>query len=328
MIGNLPPFLVDRGELDHRDARSIAVVGARQASEDGLRRAARMARELIEHDVVIASGLAKDVDAAVHQATLTAGGRTFAVMGTGIAAPIYPAENRPLAKAILAAGSALLSQFWPTQPPPGTPSRAATSSRLARWAASSSKPPAHRARKCRPAWPPRTANTSSSSAPSPTHSPGPRRCWRKTGRPGHRLQRHHRPPRPGRGHPARRRAAPATRPHRPVTASLPEPAGFPNCPVCATSSAAPPVCAPTGPEAPSAPGRSPLPRLLPGCRPRQTVWQPTMHAAGVAAGFSRVDALAMYSRAPPRQDPQAEVRRRPCRWRTGCCWSRPTGAPI
>ncbi|MET9954459.1 DNA-processing protein DprA [Streptomyces sp. NPDC006339] len=117
VIGNLPPFLFYRGELDQRDARSIAIVGTRQASEAGLRRAARMARELVEHDVVIASGLAKGVDAAAHQATLAAEGRTFAVMGTGIAAPIYPAENRPLAKAILASGGALLSQFWPTQPP-------------------------------------------------------------------------------------------------------------------------------------------------------------------------------------------------------------------
>ncbi|WP_055532948.1 DNA-processing protein DprA [Streptomyces graminilatus] len=117
VIGNLPPFLFYRGELDERDARSVAVVGTRQASEDGLRRAARMARELVEHDVVIASGLAKGVDAAAHEATLTATGRTFAVMGTGIAAPVYPAENRPLAGAILDAGGALLSQFWPTSPP-------------------------------------------------------------------------------------------------------------------------------------------------------------------------------------------------------------------
>ncbi|MEU5958271.1 DNA-processing protein DprA [Streptomyces sp. NPDC047525] len=117
VIGNLPPFLFCRGELDQRDARSIAIVGTRQASEDGLRRAARMSRELVDHDVVIASGLAKGIDAAAHQAALTAGGRTFAVMGTGIAATIYPAENRPLAKAILAAGGVLLSQFWPTSPP-------------------------------------------------------------------------------------------------------------------------------------------------------------------------------------------------------------------
>ncbi|WP_331719403.1 DNA-processing protein DprA [Streptomyces sp. NBC_01187] len=117
VVGNLPPFLFYRGALDQRDARSIAVVGTRQASEEGLRRAARMARELVEHDVVIASGLAKGIDAAAHHATLAAGGRTFAVMGTGIAAPVYPAENRPLARAILDAEGALLSQFWPTSPP-------------------------------------------------------------------------------------------------------------------------------------------------------------------------------------------------------------------
>jgi DNA processing protein len=76
-----------------------------------------MARELVGHDVVITSGLAKDIDAAIHQATLTKDGRTFAVIGAGIAVPIYPAGNRPLAEAILTAGGALLSQFWPTSPP-------------------------------------------------------------------------------------------------------------------------------------------------------------------------------------------------------------------
>ncbi|MER6116223.1 DNA-processing protein DprA [Streptomyces sp. NPDC001743] len=117
LVPNLPPFLFYRGQLSDRDARSIAVVGTRQASEDGLRRAARMARELVEHDVVIISGLAKGIDRAAHDATLRAGGRTVAVMGTGIAAPVYPAENRPLADAILEHGGALLSQFWPTSPP-------------------------------------------------------------------------------------------------------------------------------------------------------------------------------------------------------------------
>ncbi|MGX4695114.1 DNA-processing protein DprA [Streptomyces sp. JNUCC 63] len=117
MVPNLPPFLFYKGELQQRDARSIAVVGTRQASLEGLRRAARMARELVEHDVVIASGLAKGVDAAAHEATLTAGGRTVAVMGTGIAVPVYPAANRPLARKILDQGGALISQFWPTSRP-------------------------------------------------------------------------------------------------------------------------------------------------------------------------------------------------------------------
>ncbi|MEU6324766.1 DNA-processing protein DprA [Streptomyces sp. NPDC047009] len=117
VIANLPPFLFYRGELEQRDARSIAVVGTRQASKEGLMRAARMARELVEHDVVIASGLARGIDSAAHEATLHVQGRTFAVMGTGIAAPVYPTENKDLAQKILDGGGALLSQFWPTSGP-------------------------------------------------------------------------------------------------------------------------------------------------------------------------------------------------------------------
>ncbi|MFI6055439.1 DNA-processing protein DprA [Streptomyces violascens] len=117
LVPNLPPFLFYRGVLSGRDARSAAVVGTRNASDDGLKRAARMARGLVDDDVVVFSGLAKGIDAAAHQATLQAGGRTVAVMGTGIAARYYPAENQPLAQAILNSGGALLSQFWPTSPP-------------------------------------------------------------------------------------------------------------------------------------------------------------------------------------------------------------------
>jgi DNA processing protein len=117
LVPNLPPFLFHLGNLEPRDARSIAVVGTRGASEDGLKRAARMARDLVKHDVVIVSGLAKGIDTAAHTATLEAGGRTVAVMGTGIAVRVYPAENRPLAKKIVEQGGAILSQFWPKSPP-------------------------------------------------------------------------------------------------------------------------------------------------------------------------------------------------------------------
>lgn len=116
-IPNLPPFLFYLGTLDPRDGRSAAVVGTRQASEDGLRRAARMARGLVAHDVVIYSGLAKGVDTAAQTATVEAGGRTVAVLGTGIAARVYPAENAPLARRIVASGGAVLSPFWPTTTP-------------------------------------------------------------------------------------------------------------------------------------------------------------------------------------------------------------------
>lgn len=117
LIPNLPPFLFYRGELRDADARSVAVVGTRNASDDGLKRAARMACGLVDNDVVVVSGLAKGVDTAAHTATLAATGRTIAVMGTGIAAKVYPAENKPLAQRILDAGGALLSQFWPQSAP-------------------------------------------------------------------------------------------------------------------------------------------------------------------------------------------------------------------
>ncbi|GHJ34761.1 DNA-processing protein DprA [Streptomyces sp. TS71-3] len=117
LVPDLPPFLFHLGELEDRDARSVAVVGTRSASDVGLRRAARMARGLVEHEVAVFSGLAKGIDSAAHTATLDAGGRTVAVLGTGIAAKIYPAQNKTLAERILSSGGALLSQFWPSSPP-------------------------------------------------------------------------------------------------------------------------------------------------------------------------------------------------------------------
>lgn len=112
LVPNLPPFLFYRGTLESADAYSIAVVGTRQASSIGLQRAARMARELSERNVRIISGLARGIDAAAHTETLRVGGRTLAVIGTGIA-HCYPAEHRSLADRITEAG-ALLSQFWPS----------------------------------------------------------------------------------------------------------------------------------------------------------------------------------------------------------------------
>lgn len=117
LIPNLPPFLFYRGALDVRDGRSAAVVGTRGATEDGMHRARLMAQGLVANDVVVYSGLAKGIDTAAHTATLEAGGRTVAVMGTGIAAKVYPAANKGLAEAIVESGGALFSQFWPTSEP-------------------------------------------------------------------------------------------------------------------------------------------------------------------------------------------------------------------
>ena len=112
-IHNLPPFLYYRGALDaDRDARSVAVVGTRNASPKGLERGSRIARLLTEMGITVTSGLALGIDAAAHRATLDMGGRTIAVMGTGITL-CYPSANKSLAEAIVDSGGLIVSQFFP-----------------------------------------------------------------------------------------------------------------------------------------------------------------------------------------------------------------------
>jgi DNA processing protein len=116
LVWDLPPFLFMLGaDLDERDLRAVAVVGTRDATEQGVRTAADMARALVERDVTVVSGLAKGIDAAAHTAALEAGGRTMAVIGTGIT-KTYPSEHAELSRRIAAAGT-LVSQFWPSMHP-------------------------------------------------------------------------------------------------------------------------------------------------------------------------------------------------------------------
>lgn len=116
LIYNRPPFIWVRGRLESANMRAIAVVGTRQASKEGRATAARLARGLSDAGVTVISGLARGIDTAAHTATLDAGGRTVAVIGTGILAPTYPPENAELADRIREHG-ALVSQFWPDASP-------------------------------------------------------------------------------------------------------------------------------------------------------------------------------------------------------------------
>jgi DNA processing protein len=131
LIFNLPPFLFVQGQLLEQDLRSVAVVGTRQPTDPGLQRAKKMARLLTDAGVTVVSGLARGIDTAAHQATLERGGRTIAVVGTGILR-CYPKENTELAARITAAG-AVVSQFWPSAPPASWsfPRRNATMSGIA-----------------------------------------------------------------------------------------------------------------------------------------------------------------------------------------------------
>jgi DNA processing protein len=113
-VHDRPPVLYVRGALTADDTSAIAVVGTRRASEDGRRRATKLASQLAEAGHVIASGLAAGIDTAAHQGALEAGGRTIAVIGTGLN-HCYPRENTDLQRR-LGETSAVISQFPPDQP--------------------------------------------------------------------------------------------------------------------------------------------------------------------------------------------------------------------
>lgn len=90
-------------------APRVAIIGSRKASEAGLRRAAKLARELVEHRVSIVSGLADGIDTVAHSTAIQAGGRTIAVIGTPPDVS-FPGNNRELQNRI-AAEHLLISQF-------------------------------------------------------------------------------------------------------------------------------------------------------------------------------------------------------------------------
>lgn len=116
-IYNRPPFLFIDGSLLESDSTAISIVGTREASPDGIRAAHDLATSLSDAGVTIVSGLAKGIDASAHEAALDAGGRTIAVLGTGINRT-YPAVNKALARRIAEDGQGgLVSQFWPDTPP-------------------------------------------------------------------------------------------------------------------------------------------------------------------------------------------------------------------
>lgn len=103
------------GEILDSDARAIAVVGSRKVSTRGKRLTKSFVKSLVKAGFTIVSGLARGVDAIAHAAALEFGGRTIAVLGSGIDI-IYPPENKSLAEKIVKNG-ALVSGFAKGTPP-------------------------------------------------------------------------------------------------------------------------------------------------------------------------------------------------------------------
>lgn len=103
-----PPLLTVRGNTEVFLKKTVAIVGSRNASISGMKLTQRFARELGERDYAIASGLARGIDTAAHQASLTTG--TIAVFAGGID-HIFPDENQKLAHDIVEHGGALVSEM-------------------------------------------------------------------------------------------------------------------------------------------------------------------------------------------------------------------------
>jgi len=114
-IDQAPPVLYVRGTLLPADDFAIAMVGTRRISDYGQQITRDTSLYLAGHGLTIVSGLARGVDALAHQSALQAGGRTIAVLGSGVDV-IYPPEHRTLADAIIENGAIISDYPLGTQP--------------------------------------------------------------------------------------------------------------------------------------------------------------------------------------------------------------------
>lgn len=113
---SMPPLaLFYSGDIGCIDDDSIAIVGSRRSSLGGIKFARKLAHDLAEAGFTIVSGLARGIDTAAHQGALEAGGRTIAVLGSGLDV-IYPIENKALAEEICRNGL-IISEQWLGTPP-------------------------------------------------------------------------------------------------------------------------------------------------------------------------------------------------------------------
>jgi DNA processing protein len=111
-IPDAPPVLYTYGKLTEADRFALAVVGTRSSSTYGMQVTERMVTELAKGQVTIVSGLALGIDTIAHTAALDAGGRTIAVVASGLDI-IYPPTNRALAHRIVESGKGVIISEYP-----------------------------------------------------------------------------------------------------------------------------------------------------------------------------------------------------------------------
>jgi len=114
-IDQPPPVLYVRGEIRPEDDWSVAIVGTRRVTPYGWKVADELAAYLAQRGITMVSGLARGVDRIAHESALKAGGRSIAVLGSGVDR-IYPPEHLNLAERMMTQG-AVISDYAPgTQP--------------------------------------------------------------------------------------------------------------------------------------------------------------------------------------------------------------------
>jgi len=114
-IAQPPPVLYVRGTIEASDRWAVAVVGTRKPSTYGTSVARDLGRYLASNGVVVVSGMARGIDGLAHLAALEAGGRTIAVLGSGLD-EIYPPEHRGLAERIASSGAVVSDYALGTKP--------------------------------------------------------------------------------------------------------------------------------------------------------------------------------------------------------------------
>lgn len=114
-IPDPPGILFVRGRIEPADGLAVAIVGTRHATHYGREQAERLASGLARAGYTVVSGLARGIDAAAHRGALHAGGRTLAVLGSGVL-NVYPPEHVELAEEICKRG-AVMSENAPRSPP-------------------------------------------------------------------------------------------------------------------------------------------------------------------------------------------------------------------
>lgn len=112
-----PPVLIwFKGDLSVFETDGIAVIGTRNPGKYGIKQATEWSRAIVESGLTINSGLAYGIDSIAHETSVRTGGKTIAVLGSGIDV-IYPAKNRKLVSEMMENGSVIMTEYLPGTAP-------------------------------------------------------------------------------------------------------------------------------------------------------------------------------------------------------------------